>query len=473
MINANLPLNPPPGMVARHSDDDMPGSVRQNMQEIMPEIPVPSPALPTVLCVDDEANILSALRRLFRGKRYRVLTAESGAAALALLQHETVDVVISDMRMPDMDGARLLERVRQHWPDTARLLLTGYSDVPSILAAINCGEIYRYITKPWDDNDLLLVVRHAIERRLLEQDKARLEALTRQQNDALNLLNHSLELKVEARTRELKNSHDGLQAANDKLRSNFVTTIKIFSGMIEMRGGNLAGQSRRVADLARRIAVKMGLEAHLAQEIFIAGLLHEIGKIGFSDELLAMPQNLMKGEQLGQFRKHPLRAEQLLMPLEELRSEAAMLRSQCERFDGGGFPDALEGSAIVPGARILALASDYDNLQIGALVQRRLPPDEARQLIYDSSGKRYDPAVVAAFRALNEGDSPEPLADLALLSGELVAGMVLSRDLISREGFLLLSAEHVLNARLIRQVMEFEAKSDARLSFHVWPPRGK
>jgi response regulator RpfG family c-di-GMP phosphodiesterase len=424
-----------------------------------------------VLFVDDEPNILASLRRLFRPLGYKVLTAESGAAGLLLLEEEQVDLVVSDMRMPEMDGARFLELVRERWPDTIRLLLTGYSDVTSILAAINRGEIYRYITKPWDDNDILLVVRHALERRSLEQDKERLEALTRAQNEELKTLNLSLEAKVAARTAELQTSRDTIMEANKKLKSNFITTIKIFSGMIEMRGGNLAGHSRRVADLARRIAVKLGLSAPETQEVFIAALLHDIGKIGFPDELLTLPVNLIVGDNLGVFRKHPVRAEQLLMPLDDLRGAAAVLRAHMERFDGGGFPDGIAGDLIPLGARILALASDYDNLQMGALVQRRVLEPDARQIIYDSSAKRYDPAVVAAFRALLEGD-PVERRDQAAVAAYLVPGMVLSRDLVSAEGLMLLSADHVLDERMIQQVRDFETKNEVRLYIWIWPPKG-
>ena len=424
----------------------------------------------TLLLVDDEPNILSSLRRLFRPRGYKVLTAESGAAGLEILERENVDLVISDMRMPEMDGAQFLEKVRERKPETIRLLLTGYSDITSILAAINRGEIYRYITKPWDDNDIQLVVRHALERRALEQEKAALEELTLRQNAELKNLNASLEAKVEARTAELRAAHDTTVMVNKRLKTNFITTIKILSSMIEMRGGNLSGHARRVADLARRIATKLGMDAKDTQEVFIAGLLHEIGKMGFPDELLTMPVNKMAGDSLGIFRKHPIRASELLMPLDDLRGVAAILRAHMERFDGAGYPDGISGLMIPMGARILALASDFDNLQLGALVQRRLPADEARKIIYDSAGKRYDPSVVAAFRALTEGDVPEPISDLAVLSGQLVPGMVLSRDLVSREGLMLLSADHVLDARLIAQVQDFEAKSDARLSIHVWPP---
>jgi response regulator RpfG family c-di-GMP phosphodiesterase len=425
----------------------------------------PAP-LATLLCVDDEPNILSSLRRLFRPAGYRVLVAESGALGLEMLEKETVDLVISDMRMPEMNGAQFLAQVRTRWPDTLRLLLTGYSDIQSIQDAINCGEIYRYITKPWEDGDMLLVVRHALERRQLEQEKQRLEALTLSQNEELKALNQSLEAKVEARTRQLRNEHEATVAANNKLKHNFVTTIKIFSSMIELRAHNQPGHARLVADLARQIANKLALDARDSQDVFIAALLHDIGKIGFSDELLQTPLTMLHGESLGLFRKHPVRAEELLMPLEDLRGSAAILRCQLERFDGNGFPDGLSGLEIPLGARILALAADYYNLQQGAMVQRHLRPDEAKSLILDASGKRYDPHVVQAFRQIIDGDA-DIGAGTEVLSGELLPGMVLARDLISRDGLMLLSVDHVLDARMIQQVQDFETKSGGRLQIWV------
>jgi response regulator RpfG family c-di-GMP phosphodiesterase len=433
----------------------------------------PAAAMPTLLCVDDEPNILASLRRLFRPAGYRVLLAESGAEGLRVLEAEAVDLVISDMRMPEMDGARFLAQVRQRWPDTVRLLLTGYSDIQSIQDAINCGEIYRYITKPWDDTDIQLVVRHALERRALEQEKQRLEALTLRQNEELKQLNHSLEAKVEARTLQLKLSRDAAIAANDKLKHNFVTTIKVISSMLEMRGGALSGHARQVADLARKIAVHLKLDAREAQDVFVAGLLHDLGKIGYSDDMLATPLTMLHGEELGLFRKHPLRAEQLLMPLEDLRGSAAILRAQLERFDGNGFPDGVAGLAIPLGARILALAVDYFNLQQGAMVQRHLRADEAKSLVINASGTRYDPHVVNAFRQVVDGGGGDEAGGVEVLSGELVPGMVLARDLVSRDGLMLLAADHVLDARMIQQVQDFEAKSGGRLPIRVRPAKEK
>jgi response regulator RpfG family c-di-GMP phosphodiesterase len=421
-----------------------------------------------ILCVDDEPNILSSLRRLFRAQGYQVLTAESGKDGLKILETEAVDLVISDMRMPEMDGARFLEHVRERWPGTVRLLLTGYADIQSILDAINRGEIYRYITKPWDDNDILLIVRHALERQALEQERQRLEALTQAQNEELTLLNASLEAKVEKRTAELKQAHDELIGFNEKLKNNFLTSIKVFSNLIEMRGGNLAGHSRRVADLARRIATRMGLDSREIQEIFIAGLLHNIGKIGFPDELLTLPVSLMNGGHLSVYRKYPVQGEQSLMPLEDLRAAAKLVRSHQERFDGEGFPDHLSGFNIAVGARILALASDYDNLQIGTFAQRRLRPDEAGVLIIQGRGKRYDPSVVQAFEEIISGKTiREPVHEEPLTPAQLRPGMITARDLVARDGFLLLSADHALTDRLIQQLIDFEMTSRTPLTVYV------
>jgi response regulator RpfG family c-di-GMP phosphodiesterase len=144
---------------------------------------------------------------------------------------------------------------------------------------------------------------------------------------------------VQARTAEL-------QVANEQLKSSFVTSIKVFSTLIDMRGGNLAGHSRRVADLARKIALRLKVEAKQVQEIFVAGLLHEIGKVGFADELLRTPVAMMKPDQLDAYRKHTVHAEQLLLPLADLRSASDIISGQFERFDGTGFPDHLAGEAI-------------------------------------------------------------------------------------------------------------------------------
>ena len=420
-----------------------------------------------ILFVDDEVNILSSLRRLFRASGYDVQLANSGTAGLKILQQDHIDVVVSDMRMPGMSGAEFLAQVRERWPDTMRLLLTGQADVASIAQAINTGQIYRYITKPWDEADIIAQVHQALEHQALARGKVRLEALAQQQTEELKTLNASLETKVQARTAELA-------LANERLKHSFLVGLKVFSSLIEMRGDGLAGHARRVANLARTLARRMALSETAIQEVFVAGLLHEIGKIGFDDNLLTTPVSRLAPFQLQQYREHASRAESLLMPLQELQGAVVLIAAQLERFDGGGHPNHLRGDAIPIGARILALASDYDNLQMGVLVPRKLKPAQAQVIIERSSGLRYDPALVDSFSALQRGDAPVVEAPVRLRTAELVAsaqdlapGMVLARDLIGSNGMMMLSADHVLDPEMIQKLLNFEQAFGVGLTVHI------
>ncbi len=421
----------------------------------------------TLLCVDDEANIVAALKRLFRPHGYRVLTAQSGADGLCILAEEAVDLVISDMRMPQMDGAQFLEQVRARWPDSVRILLTGYADVDSTVAAINKGEIYRYLSKPWNDQEVLLVVRDAIERRQLERENRRLEELTRRQNVDLQQLNEGLEALVEQRTVEMRRALDALAEANGKLKSGFLTSIKVFSNLIELREGREAGHSRRVADLARRMAQRLAMSQAEVQDVMLAGLLHDVGKIGLPDASMAKPESHMNAEELAQLRKHPVRGEAALMALDQLRGVAALIRSHHERFDGQGYPDGRSGKAIPLGARILAVANDFDALQLGRMSPRRHGAAEARAYIQQFAGKRYDAGVVAAFLELVGMPEAAPQREIALAVRGLRPGMALTRDLISHEGVLLLAADYILDEALIAQFLEFELAAGERLTVHV------
>lgn len=421
----------------------------------------------TILVVDDEPGILSSLRRLLRPAGYRIFTAESGAAGLGILEQEAVDLVISDMRMPEMNGAQFLEQVRNRWPGTTRILLTGYADVSSTIEAINRGEIYRYIAKPWDDNDLTLIIRDALEHRRLQNENARLLVLTRAQNDELRDLNANLEDKVKQRTAEIEQINSFLNQANEKLKQNFLVSIKMFSGLMELRGGSMAGHSRRVADLSRKLAAQMGLEAREQQDVFFAGMLHDIGKIGFTDTLLSRPVSRMNGEDQGLYRRHSVAGESALMPLDELKDVAKLVRAHHERFDGQGFPDGLEGSNIPIGARILSVVNDYDGLQTGTLSERRMTAEEAKTMILQSRGKRYDPEVANAFVTLLGGLANEVVHEKAISYPDLKVGMVLSRDLVSREGVLLLSADFVLDVRLIKQIQDYARRENHAIPVYV------
>lgn len=422
----------------------------------------------TVLFVDDEQNILNALRRLFRAEGYRIFIANGGAEGLAVFEQEHIDLVISDMRMPNMTGAQFLEQVRLRWPETVRILLTGYADMSSTIDAINKGQIYRYIAKPWEDNDILLTVRQALERKRLEREKARLEELTLRQNEELAALNAGLEEKVRERTAELRRTMQQVELAHEKLKRNFFDSIRIFSSLLEMREGSMGGHSRRVADLTRRLAQRLAVSDADSQTIMLAALLHDIGKIGLPDRILKQPFVSLNAPDRAEFVKHPVKGEAALMGLEQLHDAAKLVRAHHERYDGRGYPDGVDGRNIPLGAMILGIVNDYDELVTGRLLVDRLTPAEALVFIADAAGRRYDPRVAEAFVTLMGGvDESVALRDVALPTRELKAGMVLTRDVMAKDGLLLLSRDYVLSDKVIEQLRNYELSCEQHLLVHV------
>jgi response regulator RpfG family c-di-GMP phosphodiesterase len=415
----------------------------------------------SLLLVDDEPNILNALRRLLHGRGYRIHTAAGGGAGLELLAREPVDLVISDMRMPEMDGAEFLGRVRKDWPATVRVLLTGYADIASTVEAINRGEIFRYVSKPWDEAHLLSVIEQGLERKALEREKRRLEALTLQQNLELAELNRTLEKRVEQRTAELKDAHA-------KLRAGFLNTVRAFSSVVELRHGTMAGHSRRVAEHVRNVAHRLKVPPDAAQEMLFAALLHDIGKIGLEDRILAQPLPKLTVEQRLEYMKHPVKGEALLMAMESLQGAASIIRMHHERLDGSGYPDQLQGPDIPQGARILAVADDYDEMIHGCLLEKPCTAGAAREHLLRGRGRRYDTAAVDAFlELLRPNASSAWLPEREIGTELIVPGMVLTRDLLSREGMLLLARDHVLDPVLIRQILAYERSEGLPVTLFV------
>lgn len=399
----------------------------------------------TVLCVDDEPSILSALRRVLRAEGCRLLIAQGGVEALAILATEAVDVVVSDMRMPGMDGAQLLAQVREQWPGTARILLTGYADMDATIAAINNGQIYRYIHKPWDEHELRLTVRQQLER-----ERLRLQELTQQQNQALQELNVALEARVAERTAELS-------VANERLKRNYLTVIRTFSGLLELRGGVLAGHGKRVGDLARRMGVALELPTEQIQDLFVAGLLHDLGFTAIPENVLTIAQMLLGPAEMNAYRRHPVLAAQALMALEDMQGVIPIVRGHHERFDGKGFPDRLMGTDIPLGARILAVVDHYDDLLHGHITGKPLKPDQAKSLLQRGAGEQFDPDLLALLlRLTDEQPTQYPLKEVA--ARELKPGMVIGRDLKTAENVVLLAVGQVLSAGLIQRIQRYEER---------------
>ncbi len=171
----------------------------------------------TILLVDDEINIINALKRTLRRDGYNILTANSGEEGLALLAKHEVGVIISDQRMPHMTGVEFLRKVKMLYPKTLRIVLSGYSELESVTSAINEGAIYKFLSKPWDEDLLRDNIRNAFQHYEMEQENLRLTKELQSANAKLSMLNQNLEQKVTDKTREIVHSINLLQISQEIL----------------------------------------------------------------------------------------------------------------------------------------------------------------------------------------------------------------------------------------------------------------
>lgn len=423
-----------------------------------------------VLAVDDEANVLAALRRALRARGFRVVTAEGGEAALALLAREPVDAIVSDMRMPGMNGAAFLRAARTACPQAVRLLLTGQADAASALQAVNEGEVFRYLTKPWDDAELAALIDEGVARERLRAERDRLLALTERQNAELATLNTDLEARVAARTAELEQALAHQDAAQQQLRQGLTATLQMLAVLTEARAGLTRGNARRVAEHVQRIGPMLGLAGAALQDAVFAAMLVDLGKTLLPERLTLQPWAEVQGADRQSWLAHPSQAAAMLIGNPALQGAAELLRALHERHDGSGVPDRLAGEAIPLGARLLAVANDYEAMCSGAVVRARLEPGEALQMLRQTAGQRHDPVVVEHLARTLGGARAAQRACLRLPSSDLRPGMQLCEDLRMSESLLLLPAGRVLDPMLIRQLVQFEARAGQRLTVAVHPP---
>ena len=415
----------------------------------MSETPNPSsPEKGKILFVDDEENILRSLQRLFMDEEVEVFTASSGAKGLEVLARETgVGVIVSDQRMPEMTGVDFLEKSKAISPQSIRILLTGYADVNAAIDAINRGGTFRYLNKPWNDDELVHTVKGALQMYRLLAENKRLAAIVKQQNAELKKWNTELESIVQEQTMEIQKSYDSVRAINSRLRANFKNTIVAFSGLIELRDQRMRTHSRNVAEVSVNVAKQLGLEGEDRETVMVAALLHDIGKIGIPDLMLAREAEQMNFTEREEYLQHPVRGQAAIDRIEELREAGLIIRSHHENYDGSGFPDGLKKADIPLGARIVALADHIDNKIRKAMGATGF--EIMRKEVDLQKGKLFDPKLVPVVLEQAEAFYKKIRArtdhvEIELLPADLQEGMEASRDVFSGTGILLLTKGTVL-----------------------------
>ncbi|MCD5983218.1 HD domain-containing phosphohydrolase [Pseudomonas sp. CDFA 610] len=424
----------------------------------------------TVMLVDDEENILNSLRRVLRGKPYDLLLATSGAQALSLFELHQIDLIVSDARMPAMDGPTLLSEVHRRDPECMTILLTGYADMSMITKAINEGHIFRYISKPWNDEELMLTLEQALEMQSVRRDRDALLTLADAQVEALREFNETLEQRVAARTSELQQTADMLDLAYDELKHSYVVCTEVFSSLVNQRLPRARQTNERVIEVVRAYCARHGVSEAESRNLSMAAALYNIGKLGWSDTMLSGCADLLLRTHAEEYKDYPGKGEALMMALEPLQDANPLILHHQEHWDGSGFPDRLKGQAIPLGARILKLAIDFVELQCGLVLDRYLTRDEVLAHLRHHKAHLYDPALIEGFIEVCLHHLPENFIDPSVKALEvrrLLPGMVLSRNLNASNGMLLLNEGKVLTALLIEKLLAFEAVDGGHFTVFV------
>ncbi len=340
-----------------------------------------------VLIVDDERSVLEALQALLRREPYQVLCASSGEEALSILSSAKVQLLVSDYRMPGMNGVELARRVREISPDTVRIVFSGQADTESVVSAINDGAVYKFLIKSWFRDDLRQNLRLALDHYALQERNRELSALLEGRNRELSEINAGLESRVAARSSEALEARLRVEAQCAGL-------VEAVFRIMEFTSADTAFHCRRVGLAAKAIAEAAGASQDLVSDIETAGYLHDVGKLALFSE---MKGRLSKDEEARLMTRHPSIGAKILGGIPAYARIAEIVHSHHESFDGRGYPGGLAGDSICLGGRIVALADSFDRLARpeGSTILRKLAfvEDSLRKL----AGQRLDPVLVNIF----------------------------------------------------------------------------
>ncbi|HWZ83973.1 MAG TPA: HD domain-containing phosphohydrolase [Terriglobales bacterium] len=345
-----------------------------------------------ILVVDDEETIREIVCAMLAGAQFETRRAASGVEAMALLESgEEFDLVLSDMLMAEMDGAALLERAKEKFPDVPVVMVTAVSDIQVALQALRHGA-YDYLTKPFEREQLLATVRRALENRRLKRE-----------NDAYRT---NLEELVAARTQQWKSALDDLKRSYD-------ITLEALGDALDLKDSETEGHSRRVTAFTIAIARKMGLQKEEISVIARGAFLHDIGKMAIPDKILMKPGKLTPDE-VDIMKEHAWYGYKIVKNIPFLTEAADIVYSHQEKFDGSGYPRRLKGDQIPLGARIFSVADTFDAITSDRPYRPKQTDEAARKEIAAWSGRQFDPRIVEVFLGMPDHIWDELRRDCAL-----------------------------------------------------------
>ncbi|MBI4295373.1 MAG: response regulator [Chloroflexi bacterium] len=318
-----------------------------------------------ILIVDDEVLVREMVRDMLDAAGYRTVAVDSGKSALKIAQEEGFDLLLADIRMPDMNGLELVTELQRLQPDVISILITGYASIATAQQAIQQG-VYDYVVKPFDRSELTTAVEGALVRKRLSDENARLQSVV-----------------------------DLLQQSLARMEGDCLASLRSIAAIIDGQSPYTAGHMERVARLSRKLASRIGLTPDEVEIVGLAASLHDLGKIG-EIARLKIPGELSPEEQK-RVKRHPVIADEILAPMPFLDNARAIIRHHHEQLDGKGYPDGLSGTEITPAMHVLIIVNVYDRLIAGCAGSEPISPAKAILKLQEGRGTRFEPAITDSF----------------------------------------------------------------------------
>jgi len=323
-----------------------------------------------ILVVDDEPKICEFLGILLGREGYQTDSAYNAADALAQIEQNSFDLVLTDLKMPGMDGFELITRLKKIRPDLPVIMITGYATVETAVQALRYG-VDDYVTKPFNIDELRKVIARSLQSATAQQQT---------QEMAAQLQAAGAEL---ARCRKLAEEQ-------------CVSVIQMLVAKVEAKDKFLIGHSRRVAEYACALAKAAGVSPDGIEILHKAANLHDVGQIVIKDQIMEKPCAFTP-EELGLVRDHPAIGEQIIQPIESLGAARPLIRSHHERMDGGGYPDGLRGEKIPLLARMLCIADAFDGMTSERPYRPAMTKSRAAEELASVAGTQFDPELAKVF----------------------------------------------------------------------------
>ncbi len=327
-----------------------------------------------ILIVDDEESVRRLLNNRLTNEGYQCLEAANASQALDGMRHKKISLVMLDIKMPGKSGVELLPEIVSGYPDTSVIMITATADMRTAMQCMKQGA-YDYIIKPFELDEITISVERALEQR------------------SLILENKEYQQHLEEKVAEQAN----------KIRASFLNAITALVYALEAKDVYTSGHSRKVSDLSVTIARALNLPQSQIDKLRLAGLLHDIGKIGVQESVLNKPGRLTETE-FEQVKRHPVIGEHILSPIVDVTEILEAVRNHHEHYNGKGYPDGLQKDEIPLDARILAVSDAYDAMTSDRPYRKSMSADAAHDEIARHKGTQFDPEIADIFNHIKRTD---------------------------------------------------------------------